>query len=53
MGLLIGADHPGIIQLLETKQAPLGVGATGLPLREKTFFGWTMGGGSNTNPELG
>ena len=44
IGLLIGADHPEILQPLETKPAPLG--ATGLPFGVRTLFGWTMGGGS-------
>ena len=45
IGLLIGCDHPEVIQPLESRPAPkLSVG---LPFAVRTLFGWTMAGGSN------
>lgn len=40
IGLLIGMDHPEIIQPLETRPAP-----AGKPFGVRTLFGWTMCGG--------
>ncbi|XP_067943262.1 uncharacterized protein [Watersipora subatra] len=51
VGLLIGADHPEILQPLETRPAPSG--STGLPFGVRTLFGWTMGGGPSSNQKPG
>lgn len=47
IGLLIGSDHPEVIQPLESKPAPKGT--VGLPFGVRTLFGWTIGGGTNNN----
>ncbi|XP_067927966.1 uncharacterized protein [Watersipora subatra] len=46
VGLLIGGDHPEVIQPLESRPAPKG--SVGLPFGVRTLFGWTMGGGSSS-----
>lgn len=47
VGLLIGMNHPEIIQPMKTRPALPGM--LGAPFGVRTLFGWTMGGGAELN----